>query len=100
MNLDIKNINSKIQNKKYFIFGAHIFSQNLIFNNLNTDGVIGILDNDSKKINRFLYGTKFKVYKPNIIRKYKNPIIVLRTGTYNKEIIKQLKLINKSLTII
>ena len=55
---------TSMQNKKYFIFGAHIFSQNLIFNNLNTDGVIGILDNDSEKINQFLYGTKFKVYKP------------------------------------
>ena len=62
--------------------------------------MIGILDNDSEKINQFLYGTKFKVYKPNIIRKYKNPIIVLRTGTYNKEIIKQLKLINNSVKII
>jgi len=47
-----------------------------------------------------LYGTKFKVYKPNIIRKYKKPIIVLRSGTYNNEIIKQLKLINNSVTII
>lgn len=100
INLDIKNLNSKIRNKKYFIFGAHIFSQNLIFNNLNTDGVIGILDNDPEKINQFLYGTNFKVYKPNIIRKYKKPIIILRTGTYNNEIIRQLKLINNSTKII
>ena len=45
--------------------------------------LLGILDNDKDKQNNFLYGTKIRVLSPDILRKYKKPIIVVRTGTYN-----------------
>ena len=97
---DIIRLNNKIKNKHFFLFGAHIFSQNLIFNNLKTNMLLGILDNDKDKQNNFLYGTKIRVLSPDILRKYKKPIIVVRTGTYNSEIKKQIKLINKNSIIL
>ena len=62
--------------------------------------LLGILDNDKDKQNNFLYGTKIRVLSPDILRKYKKPIIVVRTGTYNSEIKKQIKLINKNSIIL
>ena len=68
------------------MFGAHIFSQMLIFNNLNLSPIKGILDNDKKKINKYLYGTRLKVFSPKILNKMQKPIIILRAAQYNEEI--------------
>ena len=99
---DIDNINKKIANKnnKIFIFGAHIFSQLLIFNGIRRKAIYGILDNDKNKINKFLYGTSYKIYNPEILKTIKDPIIVLRAGVYNDEIKNQILLINKNSKII
>ena len=43
----------------------------MIFNGLNKNNLIGILDNDKNKINNYLYGTKFKIYSPDILQKLK-----------------------------
>ena len=84
---DIKLLNRLILDKKdIFIFGAHIFSQNLIFNGLNFKKIKYILDNDPNKNNQFLYGTKIQVKNPAILKKYNNPIVILRAGPYNQEI--------------
>ena len=84
---DIDLLNLYITNKKnIFIFGAHIFSQNLIFNGLNYKNVKYILDNDPNKKNKFLYGTNIQVKETEILKKYKNPTVILRAGPYNKEI--------------
>ena len=48
---------------------AHIFSQNLIFNNLKTNMLLGILDNDKDKQNNFLYGTKIRIALAQIFKK-------------------------------
>jgi hypothetical protein len=91
---DINFLNLNIANKKnIFIFGAHIFSQNLIFNGLDIDNIKYILDNDPDKKNKFLYGTNIKVKETEILKKYKNPIVILRAGAYNNEIKKSI--INK-----
>lgn len=98
---EIIKINKLI--KRYnnvFLFGAHVFSQLQIFNGLNKKKIIGILDNDKNKINDFLYGTNLKVYNPIILKKITKPCVVLRAGSYNKEIKKQLLEINKSTVII
>ncbi len=97
---DIFEINKKIKNKNFFLFGAHIFSQNLIFNKLKIKNLIGILDNDKDKVSQYLYATKFQVFNPQVIKSYNEPIIVVRTGSYNPEIINQLKKINKSSIIL
>ena len=91
--MDVKKINIKIKkhhNKKIFIFGAHIFSQNLIKNGLNLDHIFGILDNDKDKQNEYLYGTKLKVFSPYILKKFLDPVVILRAGEYNTEIKKQI----------
>jgi 2-polyprenyl-3-methyl-5-hydroxy-6-metoxy-1,4-benzoquinol methylase len=84
---DIKLLNHLILDKKdIFIFGAHIFSQNLIFNGLDSKKIKYILDNDPNKNNQFLYGTKIQVKNPVILKNYNNPIVILRAGPYNQEI--------------
>jgi 2-polyprenyl-3-methyl-5-hydroxy-6-metoxy-1,4-benzoquinol methylase len=91
--LDVLQINKKIKKytaKKIFIFGAHIFSQNLIKTGLNIKNIIGILDNDKDKQGEYLYGTKLKVYSPEILKQLPDPVVILRAGEYNLEIKKQI----------
>ncbi len=76
------------------MFGAHIFSQNLIFNGLNCKNIEYILDNDPNKKNKFLYGTNIQVMGSEILKKYRSPIVILRAGAYNSEIKKNI--INKA----
>ena len=88
-NLDVAKINNqtkKFNDKKIFIFGAHIFSQNLIKNGLNLNNIFGILDNDKNKQNEYLYGTRLKVFSPLILKKFSHPVVILRAGEYNSEI--------------
>ena len=86
--------------KNIYIFGAHIFSQLRIFNGLNKKKISAILDNDFNKVENFLYGTSLKVYNPNFIKKIDQPCVILRAGSYNNEIKKQLLNINKKTVII
>jgi hypothetical protein len=72
----------------------------MIFNGLDKKNIIGILDNDKNKINKFLYGTKLKINKPSILKKIDKPCVILRAGSYNKEIKKQLLGINNSTIIV
>lgn len=98
---DIEKINKLItRSEKIFIFGAHIFSQLMIFNGLNKKNIYGILDNDKKKNNKYLYGTKFKIFNPRILKNFLLPKVILRAGPYNAEIKKQILLINPNTIII
>jgi hypothetical protein len=98
---DIKRINKSIfKSDKVFIFGAHIFSQMILFNGLNKKNVLCILDNDKKKINNYLYGTKYKIFSPTILKNFLSPTVILRAGPYNAEIKKQIFLINARTIII
>ena len=99
---DIDNINKFIgSNKKYYLFGAHIFSQFLIKFGLKLDNVLGILDNDIRKQNLYLYGTKIKVFSPNILKNKKSPLVIIRAAQYSQEIKKQiLNKINSSTKFI
>lgn len=98
---DIEKINKKIKNfQEVYIFGAHIFSQLIYFNGLKKEKIFGILDNDPFKIGNFLYGTKLKIYSPLLLKKKKNVCVILRAGSYNNEIKKQIKKINSNVIII
>ncbi len=85
---DIKNLNKKIEefDGEVFLFGGHIFSQFLISNGLNTNKTKYILDNSSLKQNNRLYGTSFIVKSPQILKNHKKAAVILRAGTYSKEI--------------
>ena len=94
----INKLKKKYQN--VFIFGAHIFSQMMLFNGLDKGNIVGILDNDKLKINKFLYGTKLKIFNPIKLKEINQPCVILRAGSYNKEIQSQLLQINKKIIII
>jgi hypothetical protein len=72
--------------QKIYLFGAHIFSQYLIFNGLNVSRIQYILDNDINKQNHRMYGTKFRVKSPAVLSDEINPIVILCAGVYNEEI--------------
>lgn len=100
-NSDIFKINQKIKNRKVvFIFGGHVFSQMILFNGLIKKNIVGILDNDKNKINNYLYGTKFKIFDPKHLKKFNKPSVILRAGSYNDEIKKQIYKINPKTIII
>jgi len=84
----VKEINSKIKdtNNPVFLFGAHIFSQYLLSFGLNEKVIVNILDNSPIKQGKRLYGTNLNVQSPRILVNYKEPIVILKAGLYNQEI--------------
>lgn len=84
----ISELNHKMNqtSKPIFLFGAHIFAQTLLAFGLDTDKIICLLDNDSNKHGRRLYGTKLKVASPKILAEESNPIVILKAGAYSNEI--------------
>ena len=85
---EVDKINKLIKEdgKNYFLFGAHIFSQYLTVFGLNTEKIHCILDNSLQKHGKRLYGTNLTTKSPNILKDYKEPVIILRAGPYNEEI--------------
>lgn len=81
---------SELDKDKCFVFGAHIFSQVLFASGLNEERVSAILDNDSSKIGKRLYGWNLMVESPEILRYIDNPLVVLNAGAYNAELKKQI----------
>lgn len=91
----------KIGDKKYYIFGAHIFAQMLLFYcGLPFNKCLGFLDNAKSKQGRYLYGTHLKCYSPENLKQQKSPVVIVSAGAYTKEIVRQLKRINKGVKII
>ena len=98
---DKEKIESFLKNKKkVFVFGAHIFSQVILHLLKDKKDISGVLDNDKNKINNFLYGTELKIFKPYYLKKFKKPCVILRAGSYNNEIKKQILHINPKTVII
>jgi hypothetical protein len=100
---DVNQLNKTIleTDLPVYLFGAHVFSQYLISYGLNTKKITYILDNDKKKQEKRLYGTKFIIKSPKILANYDKPLVILRAGVYNKEIKNQiLKEINKETSFI
>jgi len=97
-----KNINNNIKdvNKNIYIFGAHVFTQYLINFGLNVQKINGILDNDSGKIGKRLYGTSLYVHSPTILSSIQNAVVILYAGSYTEEIKQQLYSINKNVTVL
>ncbi|EAI7399927.1 SAM-dependent methyltransferase, partial [Campylobacter jejuni] len=80
---------------------AHLFGQYLIFQGLNTEKIINILDNNPSKQEKRLYGTKFIVKSPKILKDQDDSLVILNAGVYNDEIEKDiLENINKNIRIL
>jgi 2-polyprenyl-3-methyl-5-hydroxy-6-metoxy-1,4-benzoquinol methylase len=98
--LEINSRVSEIENP-IFLFGAHIFSQYLLSFGLNQDKLLKILDNSPLKQGKRLYGTTFEVESPKILANYKKPVVILKAGLYNQEIMDDILLnINKETVFI
>ena len=73
-----------------YLFGAHIFSQFLIYRGLNQNKIKGIIDNSQMKENKRLYGTELIVCSPIVISDKLNTAVILKAGQYQNEVKKQL----------
>ncbi len=93
---DVNETIEKIKEKSVYLFGAHIFSQMFIKMGLDENKVIFILDNNIEKHNKRLYGTKLMVNSPEILRDLESPIVIVRAGSYTKEIMDGILDINQS----
>ncbi len=67
---EVQKLNRLIEetSKNVYLFGAHLFSQNLIYDGLNISKIKYILDNDSNKQEKRLYGTSLYVKSPQILK--------------------------------
>ena len=88
----IYTLNKKMNESQYpiYLFGAHVFSQFLIAFGLNTEKIVCILDNGSKKIGKRLYGTKMRVESPKILKDASTVSVILKAGIYNEEIMSDI----------
>lgn len=88
----VKEINEKIEkhNGPIYLFGAHIFSQYLLCFGLKQDKILCILDNSLNKQGKRLYGTKFYVESPKILKDKENAAVILKASIYNEEIKKDI----------
>ncbi|MFZ2303673.1 MAG: class I SAM-dependent methyltransferase [Minisyncoccia bacterium] len=97
----IKELNTLTESsdKPVYLFGAHIFSQTLIQFGLKTDKVVSILDNSPMKQGKRLYGTRFMIDSPKILKDKGSVNVILKAGGYNAEIKKDiLENINSEVT--
>lgn len=83
-----------------YVFGAHIFSQFLIYLGLKTDKIKGVLDNSLEKIGKRLYGSTLNIYKPHVIATQSRPLVILKAGQYQEEIKSQLLSLNPNTIIV
>ncbi len=95
-----KVLQHKNQSSKTYIFGAHLFTQFLLAFGLSEELFDNVLDNNRSKQNQRLYGTNLISLIPDVISNESNPIVVLRAGSYDKEIKEQLLTINKSTIVV
>ena len=81
-----RKIDIELGDRPLYLFGAHVFAQFLIQFGLKTEKIVCILDNDPNKQGKRLYGTKLKVASPKILVNVDGPVIILKAGVYNQEI--------------
>jgi hypothetical protein len=95
----VRSINDKMENhlnEHIFVFGAHIFTQYLNCLGLNSNKVVGILDNAASKQGKRLYGLPQLVSSPEVLSGLQRPAVILRVGAYASEIKKDILEINPS----
>ena len=84
----VEKLNNIIRktNKEIYLFGAHLFSQYLLYIGLDNKKIKNILDNNLNKQGKRLYGTNLIVQSPKILQNNTNSIVILCAGAYNEEI--------------
>jgi len=92
---DVKKIVEQVGNDKVYLFGAHIFAQIYLNLGLNEDNIISILDNNTEKQGRRLYGTNLIINSPKVLGDCVDPTVIIRAGSYTNEIVCGIMKINK-----
>ena len=84
----IKELNDKMSKVKnpVYLFGAHVFAQYLIAFGLDATRIVSLLDNDTNKQGKRLYGTSLIVNSPKVLKNIELPVVILKAGVYNNEI--------------
>ena len=84
----IIELNNKLKDTTLpvYLFGAHIFAQYLLTIGLDSTKINSILDNDSNKQGKRLYGTSLKIQSPHVLKNEEPMIVILKAGIYNEEI--------------
>ena len=96
---NINRINDLMSKMPIYIFGAHINSQFYIYNGLSE--LQGVIDNSPYKQNKYLYGTKYKVFSPDELKNKKIVgVICSHIGPYYNEIVSGLLKVNDSISIL
>ena len=89
----------ELKNPTFIIPSGHFGS--VIYNYLkDKTKVIGFLDNDISKQNKYLYGTNVLTYPMEYISKFNNIDIILHAGPYSDEIRQQLLSYNTNINLI
>jgi hypothetical protein len=87
-------------NRDTFIFGAHVFAQGLIHCGIETENIVGLLDNDPAKQGKRLYGSELMVMDPEVLQKLDSPIVILKASHYQDEIKEQILRLNGNTQIL
>lgn len=88
--VDVLNILLDKSKEDVYLFGAHIFSQYLLAFGLKTEKIVSILDNSQMKQGKRLYGTKFYVESPQVLKGKGKVNVILKAANYNDEIKKDI----------
>lgn len=83
-----------------YIFGAHIFSQMLLYMGIDESLVKGVIDNSQEKQGKRLYGTNLKVFAPAVVKEEKDVVIIVKAGQYQNEVESQLLQLNRKAILI
>lgn len=86
--------------KETFIVPSGHFGSMIYYYNKYKDKIIGFLDNDSEKQNKYLYGTDCLTYSFDILKEYNNVDVLLHAGPYSNELIQQINSINPTINVI
>lgn len=95
LNNEINNFDGEV-----YLFGAHIFSQMLLYFGLNTRKIIKILDDSELKQGKRLYGSDLIVGSPNEFVGKGKVMVIVKAGSYTSEITDRLKKLNENIVII
>jgi hypothetical protein len=88
----IKNRVEDIKDKKFYVFGAHLTYYYLLNLGIKEEQIIAVVDNDSKKQNKRMYGTNTKIISSLDLPT--NADVFLEMGPYNEEIKKSISNVN------
>lgn len=88
----VRDLNNKMKAAEdpVYCFGAHIFTSYLFSFGLNDEKIVTILDNSPTKRGKRLYGTRFVVESPKVLKGKGKVNLILKAGIYNDEIKKDI----------